>query len=291
MKNLKLNKSPGEAGTPLVGLAADGLPEEVSTAVKPDPLKMIWMFIGPPGFGKTTTFMAFPRSILLAFEAGHMFLNGMKIVIEDYTLPEPFQDESGLWHMGLIQVVELICKSDRIDFVIIDTANRAIQLIQDHFLKINKAEHPDDLGEYGKGYEKVRNKPFRDIVNKLVKSGKGIGFITHSSITTKILKNKKEVSKKETTLPDKLMKEFLFPMMDVIIHGEFGEKREGQRNVDRIVVTEPSEAILCKNRSGYFPGEFLLPTDSTKIWPMIEGFFEDPKNIEKAEKELKELGY
>lgn len=280
-ERLKLGKNGGTA-------ARIGLPTEpVTSTTKPESL--VWVAIAPPGWGKTELFGSFPDSILLACEEGHKFVPGYKIVIDCYDYKTkmeskpPWKDKIGNVHMSFIQAIEHLETSDRFKFVTVDTVDALVKMITDFHSDKKKVEHIEDIGAYGRGYDLGQNSPFRRSMNRLLKSGRGIGYTTHQQVNTFTFK-KGSRSKKETSLPSGIFK-LLLPQVDIAIHGEFGEKRGKNRFRDRIVVTEGSEEILAKNRGGKMPTRFILPFPFEERWKTIKMFFETPATIKKAEDE------
>ncbi len=245
---------------------------------KANPLRLCYCLIAEPKFGKTTWFSSFPDSLLLAFEQGHAFINCHKVVIDkwDAKRPEdPYPDEEGLHHMTFMQAV------DRFKFVFIDTADMAAKMCTDYHTKRLGIDHPSEM-EFGKGYELTLATPFRQAILQLLKSGRGVGFITHINVT-KAKIGKAEVSKKESTLPNTLAK-FIIPQCDLILHGKFGRKHEGSNSRDRIIVTEGSDSVLAGNRvqkDAKLPAQFVVDADNS--WEQWESFFQDPANAVEAE--------
>lgn len=265
----------------------DGLPTRPTVATA-NPISLRILAIAPPSWGKTELFMSFPDSLLLACEEGHKLVKGHKIVIDCYDfkigkVKEPWTDEDGNMHMSFLQAADRIEKSDRFKFIIIDTVDALVKMIVDYHVGAKKVEHIEDIGKYGRGYDIGQNTPFRRAINKIIKTGRGMGYTTHQQINEKSF-NTGPKAKKETTLPSGILK-ILVPQVDIAFHGEFGKKRNTNRFRDRIVVTEGTDEIVAKNRGGIMPNRFILPQEFEKRWPMIESFFKDKTNIAKAEQE------
>lgn len=259
----------------------DGLPTRPTVGTS-NPLGLVWLLIAPPGWGKTEFLMSFPDCLLLACEEGHKLVKGFKIVIDCYKSSKvPTVDTEGNQHMSMLQAVELIKKSKRFKFIIIDTIDALVKMIVDYFVDSKKVEHIEDIGKWGRGYDVAQNAPFRRVINDIVKSGRGVGLITHQQVVEKAFKSGTR-AKKETTLPSGITK-IIIPQVDIAMHGEFGKKRKPNRKRDRICVTEGSEETLAKNRGGMLPSKFLLPHKFEERFPLIESFFKDKSNIAKAE--------
>lgn len=272
-------------------MASDGLPEgETDQEVKMEFLK--WLFVAPPGFGKTTFFSLFPNCLNLACEEGHKFVKGFKLIIDAWEGNEVGEDSDGNLHMSFTEAVKRIESSTRFSFAMIDTVDAVNKMCIDHHVGKAKQQHISELGDYGKGYDLAQNLPMRREMSKILKSGRGLGLVTHQKIATQQFK-KGPASKKETTLPNGIY-EMLFPQMDIIIHGEFGGVRAGQKHRDRIIKSEGSEDILAKNRGGVLPPAWICPADLEESAALTQSFFkgtaEDRASaIEAAHKEYQKF--
>lgn len=267
----------------------DGLPTEDTDGIGSiDPLSLRYLFVAPPGFGKSEFFMCFPDSLLLACEEGHKMIRGKKIIIDCFDFKghvrEPWIDPAGNSHMSFIQAVELIEESNRFKFVIVDTVDALIKMIVDFSGEKFKVDHIDEIGEWGKGFDLGQNTPFRRAMSRLLKTGRGIGYVTHQQVNQAKFKSGTQ-AKKETTLPSGISK-LIIPQVDIAFHGEFGRKMKGSKGGrfrERIMVTEGSEEALAKNRGGILPCKFILPLNGR--WETFNKFFTDPTSVKKAEAE------
>lgn len=254
-----------------------------------NPARLKIALIAEPKWGKTKFFMSNPNSLLLAFEEGHAFQRGHKIVIDrwDASIKEkyrPWTDENGVNHMTFKQAVEsLEAIKGKFDCVIIDTADMAAKMCADYHLSRKGFEHLQDAGEYGKGYDTCLNTPFRQMMGRVLKTGRGIGFIGHTKI--EIAKySTGERARKEMRLPGGV-KYFIESQADLILHGELGKKRDGNRLRDRILVCEGDSDIMAGNRSERpLPQRFIVKP--TGAWAQFKQFFTDDKAVLKAEEEF-----
>lgn len=262
---------------------SDGLPVSPTQQVA-DPLSLRYLIVGPPGFGKTELCTSFPDALLLACEEGHKFVAGYKIVIDSWDESDERTDSDGNLHLSFLEAVARLTATDRFKFVIIDTVDALIKVCIERHLDtvssrskgITDAEHISDLGDFGKGYDLAMNNPIRQAFNAILKTGRGMAFITHTEMKTYDHKGNVKTVKKETTLPNGIIKQ-LYPQCDLILHGEFGEVREGQTHRDRIIRTEGTEEILAKNRGGVLPPAYIVPLDIPSRWEQLKSFF-DPEN-------------
>lgn len=258
----------------------DGLPvAPTDQTVSMESLR--WLFVAPPGFGKTEFFSLFPDALMLACEEGHKFITGYKIIVDDWDECEEGEDTDGNMHLNFVDAVKRIQRSQRFKFIIVDTVDALVKkCIDAHVLAANQ-NHLSDLGEYGKGYDLGQNDPIRRQFNILATSGRGLGLITHQQVETKTF-SKGVKSKKETTLPNGIYK-IIYPQMDIIIHGEFGGIREGNRFRDRIIRSEGSEDILAKNRGGILPPAWICPMEKeARIKQLMSFFTGSPEQRQKA---------
>lgn len=258
--------------------------EKTSGIANPEAQRIL--FVTPPGWGKTDWIGSIPDVLYLACEEGHTFISAFKIVIDswDHRVGKekpPYKDQEGNTHMSFMQALDEIERTDRFCIIAIDTVDSLVKMCLDFFYGKHKADHADDIGEYGKGWDIAQNTPFRRAFNRLAKSGRGLIFTTHQNVVEHQFKKGKK-SKKETTLPSGIYR-LLFAQVGIIFHGVFGDKRKGNRHTDRIVVTEGSEDILAKNRGGLMPAQFIVPPKGQ--WEQFKSFFTDKKNIIKAEAE------
>ncbi len=264
------------------------LPQE-TTKIISDPRRLKYLLIGMPKWGKTTFLCDIPDSILLAFEEGHAFHETYKIIIDEWDRPYAERkegwivDDDNNRHTGFIEAVEAICSSDRFQFVIMDTADMAAKMCLDyHYAKLG-VSHAQDAGDYGKGWSLCLTQPFTKAVGKLMKSGRGIGFITHSQVISKTI-GKTAISREETTLPSQIQK-FLHTQADVIMHGKFGKHHKDRPDRDRVFILDGSNEILAGSRVRgiLVPRRFVVDPDHP--WKQWAGFFSDPKTVPVAEKE------
>lgn len=255
-----------------------------------DPRRLKMLIIAPPKWGKTTLGCSAPDSILLAFEEGHMFHETHKIIIDVWKYAPGESggtDDDGNTHLDMHTAVAAICASDRFQFVVIDTADMAAKMCLDYHYKKLGVNHASEAGDYGKGWDLCLTQPFRQQIGQLMKSGRGCLFITHTGVVTKKVGGV-EISRQETTLPSQVQK-FLHTQADLIVHGNFGKLRKGNRDRDRIISLDGTNEILAGSRVRgiNMPKKYIVDPDDP--WAQLESFFKDPKAAAKAEQQFHDL--
>ena len=265
------------------------LPQHTTKALT-NPVRLKYLIIGPPKWGKTTFACAVPNSVLFAFEEGHAFHETHKVIIDAWDKPHSergwAEDEDGNRHASLVEAVDALCAADRFDFVILDTADMGCKMCLDFHYKKYGVVHAQDAGDYGKGWDICLTQPFRQQIGRIMKSGRGIAFITHSQIISR-KQGLTEVSRAETTLPSQAQK-FLHTQADIILHGIFGKKIKGQHDRDRVISLDGSNEILAGSRVRgiTLPRKFIV--DPEQPWVQWTSFFENPDAVEQADIDYEE---
>jgi hypothetical protein len=258
------------------------------TKAPSDPRLLKYLLIGPPKWGKTTWGCSVPDSLLLATEEGHAFHETHKIIVDSWgNRNGPGEDDSGTLHLSMVEAVEAITASDRFKFIVLDTADMAAKMCLDFHYRRFGVQHASDAGDYGKGWDLCLTQPFRQQIGELMKSGRGICFITHTNIVTKKIGNV-EQSRAETTLPSQVQK-FLHTQADLILHGNFGKLRKGLLDRDRVISMDGTNEILAGSRVReiHLPKKFIVNPDSP--WKQWESFFTTDFAADQAEEEYRTL--
>lgn len=214
-----------------------------------------------------------------------MFHETHKIIIDSWGNREgKMVDDDKNVHFSMVEAVEAIVASDRFQFIILDTVDMAAKMCLDYHYKKMGVSHASDAGDYGKGWDLCLTQPFRQQISQLMKSGRGIFFITHTNLVTKKV-GAVEQSRWETTLPSQVQK-FLHTQADMILHGSFGKLRPGMTERDRIISLDGTNEILAgtRVRGIHLPKKFVV--DPNRPWEQWNSFFTDPKAATKAEQEF-----
>lgn len=257
------------------------LPAKATQILSVDPTMLVTLLIAPPKWGKTTFFTDNPNSILFAFETGHRFRKAHKIEIVGWhdKTHDIEKDAEGVPHMMLTQALDAVEATDRYDYVIFDTVDMAAQMCMDYHCTKLGIEHPSDMA-FGKGWEQAINKPMRKAISRMLKSGRGVGLITHTK--NEIARfTAGEKARKESTMPAGVAR-FCVAQADMIVHGELGKTREGQKQRDRIMVTDGDADTLAGNRSGStLPQRYIV--DPLHPWQQFVKFFKVKGTSDKAD--------
>lgn len=252
------------------------------------PQALVMLLIGPPKWGKTAFGMSNPDAILLGFEEGSKFQRGYKISIDKWHEKnyDIWMDQDKVNHMTCLQAVDALEATDRYNMVILDTADMMAKMCMDYHCDKLGVEHPQDAGDYGKGWDVTLNSPMRKMILRILKTGRGVLMLTHTKLEIARFTSG-ERARKESTLPSGV-KRFVESQADIIMHGELGRKRGGNRLRDRILVCEGDMDTLAGSRAGnIFPERYIVkPKDQ---WKQFCEFFSNPKAAELAEREYRKF--
>ena len=119
---------------------------------------------GEKKIGKTTFCSHFPDTLFLMFEAGSKKLSVYQKTVNSW---EEFK-----------KYISLIIKTEKFKTIIVDPIDKAYDLCFKYICTKLVISHPADEG-WGKGWEAIRSE-FNFEMDRLLKSGKGIIFISHS---------------------------------------------------------------------------------------------------------------
>jgi hypothetical protein len=146
-----------------------------------------WMLYGAPGIGKTT-FAAEGDYLLLAFERGYtaMEANAIDLTSAHHPDPQATPDAKTTWKRASVWArfgltIQQIVALDRLPWagVCLDTVDQAYLACQELVCAERDWAHPDDGGDYGKGYAAI-NQTFQGRITTLIRHGVPLGFTSHS---------------------------------------------------------------------------------------------------------------
>jgi hypothetical protein len=207
------------------------LPKEKSTPKKTLSDKTILLY-GQPKSGKSTFASKFPKSLFIATEPGHKFLEVFKVD------PMNWSDIKDVCR-------QLIQQRDDKQFetIVFDTADNTYKMCEDYICKTEGIKHMSDLS-FGKGYNLVRAE-FMRVINALGQSGYGIVFISHSD-TRELDEKGIKRAYTDTTLSGSARKA-ISGLCDFILYCFINDQG------DRILLTKGDENINAGDRSGILP--------------------------------------
>jgi hypothetical protein len=251
----------------------------------PNPLKLKYLIMAPPKWGKTTFFSGANNALLLAFEEGHGSIAIPKIVITGWDLPirerGPSEDEeTGIIFASASEVADALESYCPYSFIIVDTVDQAVKMCADYECEKGGIRHPSDGGDFGKGWDLYQTSPFRRFYNRLVKLGVGVALTTHVQEEWKKDQYKQDVFRRETTLPGGIQK-FVHAQSDVIINGMWGKRRSNMGHRDRIISFDGTNEIMAGSRirGVRIPIKYIVdpPTedDLSLPWQQWNDFFID----------------
>jgi hypothetical protein len=122
------------------------------------------LLYGAKKIGKTTLASMFPKAMFLFCEPGGKALSVYGRAVKNWK--------------ELKGYVRLICKDKTFENVVVDTADYAYEYCSDYVCKKMGIDHPSDEA-WGKGWKAVKAEIAGE-VNRLLHSGKGVIFISHS---------------------------------------------------------------------------------------------------------------
>lgn len=204
------------------------------------------LLYGAKKIGKTSLASMFPDTFFLFCEPGGKGLS---------TYSRPVRD----WN-EFKGYVDLIAKDKKFKTVVIDTSDYAYEYCMDYVCKKLVIDHPSDEG-WGKGWKAVK-KEFTLVLTKLLHSGKGVIFISHSREEEISKRSGDKFHRTSNTMPGQA-KELLEGIVDVWGFYTY----EGKR---RVLLIEGDDYIdaghRLENRFKYPDGSDIrsIPMGSSK---------------------------
>lgn len=133
-----------------------------------------WVIYGTEGIGKSTLVSHFPDPLYIDTEAGTLQLDVNRF------------DEINTW-TDVTDAIDYVIKNpDVCETLVLDTADRAEQMLIQDMLETDQKSSIEDYG-YGKGYTKLQERFQKELLNrldKLIAKGKQIVVIAHSKQRT-----------------------------------------------------------------------------------------------------------
>ena len=138
-------------------------PNKISANTK----SKFFFFHGEPGTWKTTVASQFPKSLLLGFEIGYQFIDGVRAV--------PMTTWSDV--KDLYRQLKTNKAKEMYDTIIFDTVSNAYQMCYNYVLGQFGVDDPGKV-PFGKGWRAIREE--FGILKNISKLGYGLVFIAHS---------------------------------------------------------------------------------------------------------------
>jgi len=211
-----------------------GLPDEKKIP-NTDPARLTGLLYGLPKIGKTSWFATFPDTLFLTTEPG---TKGQEIF-------EYNSDDGGCKNWDLVRAaVDLLEKTDRFSTVVMDTGDEGYTICFDWTCKREGISHPSDA-DYGKGWGAIATE-FRDIVNRIVRTGRGVWFTSHVKETEHKPRGGTPFTKITPTLGTQAWK-VIVPLCDLVIYCEYMTV-PATRQTQRVMITTGDEMVLAGGR-------------------------------------------
>jgi len=203
--------------------------------------KFTILLYGQEKIGKTTFAAQFPNPYFLLFEPGGKALSIHKSDIRDWG-----------HFRHLLKQLETDKKFDNVVF---DTADVAAHMCERYVCEVNGISDVDEM-EFGKGWRKLRLE-FSTCIQRLVKSGKGILFISHA--TEKEIKTRtgEKITRIFPTM-SKQARETLEPLVDIWVYYQYLSK--GNRE---LVIAGDDEVAAGHRTENHFKGVSKIPAGTT----------------------------
>lgn len=265
-----------------------------------NPTKLKYLLIAPPKWGKTTFFSGVPGVVLLAFEAGYSDVDCPKVVLTCWDRPYKEKklgwevDDDGVVYCSATELIEEMESNCPYSLAIIDTLDMATKMASDYYCEKANVTHPSEGGDWGRGFDILQTRPIRMFYSRLVRLGIGVACITHSTekVNDKFAFGK---VKRETSLPGKVQG-FAHTQSDLIMHGFYSRRRQGQKDRDRFISFDGTDYLMAgtRIRKVYIPNKYIVtpPTrnDDSPPWKQWETFFTNNPDAGKlAEKQFVSL--
>ena len=231
-----------------------------------------FLIYGDRKVGKTTCACSFPKAILLGFEKGWDYLDGV--------LPVPINSwkEALDVKKQLLKDVKAVADGEKSETVyktvIVDTIDIAYDLCEKFILDKEGVEYLDET-EKMRGYRAV-SREYDKFFQEIMKAGYTLVCISHAT-TKQVKENGEKYDKTIPTVPDR---GFLVVsrLVDVCAYATFEPNPDDPNNPNRVLIMRGSKNLEAGSRNKYM---------STKIPFTYEALRED---MEQAVEKLKAEG-
>ena len=240
----------------------------------PNPLNIAWLIHGVKYVGKSTLFSVFPDVLYITTERRHDHIVGISYIFvkdwEELLRATKYLNTDG-------------CKK-KYKFIVFDVIDTMYQYAINYKSDKKKWEDGWKTPGWGKGEDMV-DALFRPWYINLLTLPYGFGFISHTKVE-QIEKSVKEGDRIITKIvPDvksglhKRAKAIVLPPIAITGHMKFEDmivNNKIYKNV-RIISFVGSDTIEAGDGLGVMPKRMIVPKDLSKVYPMIERYFNKVK--------------
>lgn len=194
------------------------------------------LLYGQEKIGKTTFASEFPNPYFFMFEPGGKDLSIHKSDIKDWG-----------HFRHLLKQIEADKKFDNVVF---DTADVSSVMCDRYICEVNGISDVDEM-DFGKGWRKLRLE-FSTCVQRLLRSGKGVLFISHATEKEFKTKSGAKITRIIPTM-SKQAREILEPLVDIWAYYRYNGK-------GREIVLQGDEEVAAGHRTrNHFAGVTVVP--------------------------------
>ena len=191
------------------------------------------LIYGKKKIGKTTLMAQADCALFLMCEPGGKALSIRQVAVTSWSKLEGY--------------IDLAIADPKTKVIIVDTADFCYEYCLADVCEKKAIDHPSDE-EYGKGCNAVRAE-FTRVIKKLLHSGKGVVFISHSKDKTFKSRKSEEYSKVESSMPGQA-KDILEGLVDIWANYDYDGKR-------RVLIIGGSDEVDAGHR---IEGRFMYPS-------------------------------
>ncbi len=182
------------------------------------------LIFGRKKIGKTTLASQFEKALLLMCEPGGKALRIRQVPVKDW--------------LEFKGYVDLAVKDPQTETIVVDTADFAYEYCFVYVCDKDGFQHPSDE-KYGKGWNAIR-KEFNNIISKILHSGKGVIFISHSKDDEFKTRHADTYHKTVSSMPGQA-KDILEGLVDIWVNYDYDGK-------NRVLVIGGSEEVDAGHR-------------------------------------------
>ena len=199
------------------------------------------LLYGKKKIGKTSLVGEFPDTLFLMCEPGGKALSIFQVAVRNWS--------------EFKQYIDLAIEDPRFKTICVDTADYSYDMCMDYVCDKLVIEHPSDEA-YGKGWKAVK-KEYVKVITKLLHSGKGVVFISHSK-DEEFKSRRTESYHKVVSSMSGQAKDVLEGLIDIWVNYDYDGKK-------RVLVIRGSDEVDAGHRlKGHF--KYADGTPIEQIW-------------------------